>query len=348
MNAGVAGSLVSRFIDKQWPADKRDVFDILKLAVNKAWQEGKWLGMTAEFFVPIEKDASGLSYIIAPQSHPILLACNTDNKHTTIRDNYFSFHKNGNGDVKNSPGCRWNPDVYDIGYIPTLIQKDLDYSKGVKIGVRSVGSVGPNEKVIISGNYKDGEKVYTYRKTDFGAPCGCKGREESVESINGISLDISEKFNYIDNINFASISSIYKTTTRSPIEVIAIDHNGNGFLIARIEPNQKFSAYRKYVVPNHLCNDKCIHGIFKISQQDDIISESDAIFIKNPEALICFCKGIYQIYYKEQPDIGAQYIFQGITILDKEKREEESPNQFPIQVDISTMGDLPYALKHFS
>ncbi len=113
-------------------------------------------------------------------------------------------------------------------------------------------------------------------------------------------------------------------------------------------PNHRFSKYRKYLVPDNLCGRKCLHALFKIGQQEEIISPSDTIMISNDEALISLAKGIHNIYYKEQQEVGANYIIQGISILEKERREEESPDEFPIQVDVMVYSDLPDSLRYNS
>lgn len=347
MNAGIAGELIAKFIGKRWPTDKKPVFEIIRLGVNKAWQEGRWLGMASEFFVPIQKDSDGQTYIIAPKSNPILLAMNGNRPGVTIRDKYFMFHRNGTGDVRNSPSCSWNKDVYDLGYTPVLDKNNI-ISKGIKIGVRSVGPAGENEKIWINGFYEDSNQVYTYAKTNYGQCSSCRVDAKSVNTIKGIALDITSKFNYVCNITFADIGSISKTVTQSPIEVIAIDSFNNGYLIARLEPNERFSKYRKYLVPAPLCGHPCIHGIFKIAQQEEITSDTDDLVIKNEEALIALAKGIDYMYYKDQPEAGAGYILQAISVLDKEKNEEESPDVFPIQVSGIYEGDMPEVMKYFS
>lgn len=343
MNAEIGGKLIAPFVNQSWPTNATKIYEILKLALNRAWQEGKWLGMTAEYFCKIHIDKCGTPYILAPQTHPILLAYNQNGKPGTIRDPYFSFHKNGNGSVKDSGGCKWNKDVHDIGYIPTLIHNSLDWSKGVTIGVRALGFASDGEKVYIDGDQLDGNRAYTYQKKDYGNPCGCsyRNQEQEIESIRGISIPVrSNEFTYIDNVKFNSVKSIAKSHTKTPVEIIGIDHYGNGYLLARMEPNQKFSRYRKYIVPKG-CNSSCIHGLFKIGQQEDITTPNDPLLISNEEALISFSLGVYQLYHKQDQNLGASYILNGISILEKEKREEESPSEFPIQVDGMLTSDMP-------
>ncbi len=345
MNASVAGELVAKFLDKSWPNDKKAIFKILKLGINKAWQEGKWFGMTAEFSVPVEIDSRGNRFFIAPVSHPILLAINSNGVPTPIRDIYFKFHRNGKGDIKSHKGCNWREYVYDLGTTPILRENNINFCNGVTIGVRAIGPSGPNEKVFIKGKYIDGNKIYTYQNTDYGKDaCGCSV-DKFVETVNGVSIDISRNFTYISNIKFASIEAISKTITRTPIEVIAIDEFGTGHLISRLEPNQKQSLYRKYDIPAEICNNS-IHALFKIGTQEDIVNDTDDLIINNEEALISFSIGIHNMYHKSNLELGAAYILQGISILEKQKREEESPTEFPIQVDGIMVNDMPSILRN--
>lgn len=350
MKAEHAGKLVAPFINRQWPESKKDIYKILKLGVNKAWNEGKWLGMTQEGFVPVRTGEEGY-YIIGPYDHPILLAVNTDGMPRDIRSKHFMFHRNGNGDVRDSVGCRWNRDVYDLGESPIIDNEIININDGVFVGVRAVGKPGPNEKVWINGNYKDSTKIYSYKTKEAGVDsCACTINKETIDTVTGIELDITDKFNYICNIEFGAILSISKTNTRTPIEVIAFDKNsGKGQQIAYLHPSQRYSKYRKYLLPDDLCKNKsCVHALFKVRQQEDIVSDQDEIIIQNEEALICLAMSIDMIYYKGMLNEGAGMFLQAISTLDKEKREEESPEVFPVQVQRVLEGDMPNIFNHIS
>jgi hypothetical protein len=347
MIAKQAGQMVAKFIEKSWPNDREEVYEILTLALNRAWNEGKWLGMTAEFFVPYEEGPGGDKFIIAPTSHPILLAVNVNGKPTTIRDNYFAFHKNGMGTIINNSECKWSQDVTDYGTIPIINKNNINFKCGVRIGVRALGSHGEGESIIIGGQNVSGGAVYTYKQSTFGSPCGCRyNPQERVETIKGIELEVRDGFHYISNVLFYDIKSIAKTITRSPIEVIAIDIDGNATVIARMEPNQTESKYRKYLIPHNICKGHCIHGLFKIAQQDHIVNDSETLIINNMEAIMAFTMGVYMLYYKQNAEAGAGYILTGITILEKQRREEDSPSEFPVQVTGLMVDDVPEVMKY--
>lgn len=339
MNAGQAGKLVSKFIDRIWPDDKAQIFEILFLAINKAWNEGAWFGMTKEGYVRVEYSKEG-RYVIGPADHPILLAININGEPQDIRSHHFKFHRNGNGRIENCNGCKWETDVIDKGEVPYINEEKINLNDGFFVGVRPIGKPGPGEKIWINGVHEDGSNIFTYKKSsDKLDACGCLIDDSKIDTIRGIELDISEGYRYIKNVKFSDIKSITKTLTRTPVEVIAFDCNGKAQMMARLEPHQKRSNYRKYILPDRYCKYDSIHGLFKVAEQQEIISESDDILIKDPEALIALCKSIDLIYYKGQEDKGAGFFLQGITILEKKKREQESPDTFPIQVDFLTGTD---------
>jgi hypothetical protein len=347
MIAEIAGKAVARFINRDWPNDAQEVYEIIQLAANKAWKEGKWWGMTAELTVPIFQDCQGRNYIMAPPSHPILLAMNADGRPVDIRDKYFEFHRNGMGDVTNRPGCTWIRDVFDIGSTPYFDKNNINFEGGVLLGARSLGPSREGEKVFIDGAYTNGDKVYSYSQKDYGFTQGCNLKSLEVTT-NGIHLNISQNFNYISDVRFSDIKSITKTTTASPVEIIAVDCDNRAWPIARLEPNDVFSSYRKYLVPDCLCNRSSIHGIFKIAKQGEIRNPTDPIIINDIEALINLCKSIDMMYYKENLDAGSAYFVNAINSLEKEKREQESPTESPIQVSIMANADIPNILKHYS
>jgi hypothetical protein len=102
------------------------------------------------------------------------------------------------------------------------------------------------------------------------------------------------------------------------------------------------------LLPNNQCKSKIIHGIFKIGKQEAITSETDRLVIQDDEALICFCKSIHHSLFKEDINLGRAYMLEGIACLEKEKRETESPDVFPIQVDVIKYQDLPDSLVYNS
>ena len=345
----MAAKLVAGKIEKQWPADKEKIYEILRLACNKAWQQGKWFGMTAEFYSRVMKDCDGNYFFISPISHPVLLAMNSlHSQGVNIRDHYFMFHKNGYGDIRKTPGCDWNQDVYDLGEVPYIDKNNINFDCGIKIGVRPLGPFREGELVNINGSYSDGNQIYTYKDSRYPKICGCSVDSSSVDTIKGVELEVKQGFHYINNINFSSITSISKTVTMSPIEVIAINGDGKATPIARLEPNQKESKFRKYLVPSNFRSRPIIHGIFKIAQQGEILSPTDELIIKSEEAIISLAKGIHLMYYKDEPEAGASYILQGLAVLENEKREQDSSQGFPIQVEGVYDGDLPESLKKFN
>lgn len=348
MIASQAGKLISKFVDKSWPDDKEEVYEILRLAVNKAWQEGKWYGMTAEYTVPVERDRTGGKFVIAPKEYPSLLAVSIDGQSQNIRDNYFNFHRNGNGVIP-SDSCTWQQNVVDVGRIPIINKYNINFECGVLVGVRPLGPVGSNEKVWIGGSNKEGGYVISFKERSIvSSSCSTacsnvSSNATTTESVRGSEINVIDGFHYINNIKFFDIASIHKTKTLSPVEVIAIDHNNNARVIAILESGETDSKYRKYAVPSECTTH--VRGLFKIRQQESITSGTDVLIIDNEEAIISLAKGIHMMYYKENMEGGAMHVINGISILEKVRREEESPTIFPLQVDPINYIDLPQQLR---
>lgn len=347
MNAATAGKIIAKYVNKSWPDDRKDLFELLEMAVNRAWSEGKWLGMTREFFVSTQKHADGSNYIIAPPLYPVLLAINVDGRPAAMRSQHFIFHKNGMGDIRNGHGCNWSQDVYDIGEVSTLDDGTLACPEGFMVGVRCLGNPGEDEKVFINGSYIDGTHAYSYRIQDAVRDPQCNActiEASQIVTDAAIPIDIQKGFNYICNIRFGDVYSIHKTPSRCPVEILAIRPDNSAFVLARMEPGQTKSAYRRYLLPDFLCR-PCVHGLFKVRKQPEIHSDTDEIIIDDKEVLISLAMGTYNLLSKQAPDIGAGYISNGVTLLEKQKRETESPEQFPIQMDSTIYADMPWALR---
>jgi hypothetical protein len=329
MNAGQAFSLVADFVEAD--ENSRDkVWRILRLACNHAWGKGKWWGMTTDFWCKVhyEEGSNGKPYILSPPGYDALLGINRDGKPRILRDSYFMFHKNGPGDIKGHNYCHWNTDVYDAGHVPTLHAiNNYGCRSGVMIGIRSIGSPGEDEVVTIQGETEDGQLAVSYELNN-PKKCNCLQASEdesgpAVRTVHGVRIQVTDKFSYVDNVLFRNITSITKTLTKCPIEVIFINKDGEGFITARLNPWDTESRYRKYYVPEGC--EHSVHGLFKIGKQPHIIDDSQPIIIGNEEALVALCKGINLMYYKEQALAGAGYLQAAVISLEEEKRETESP-----------------------
>lgn len=349
MNAEQAGNSIAPFIDSDMGQHQRRVFEIIRRACNYAWTKGKWLGMTAEFFVNTEREKiGGKRYMFAPTGYGTLLAVNVDRRTgVTIRDNYFMFHRNGYGDIKSPEHahCRWNTDVYDAGSRPTMHEINLYFPEGVWIGFRSIGPAGDDEYITFQGKDEEGS-VLSYEEMK-SKRCSCFSTEEeegAVRTLQGVKVKISSDFTYIDNVLFKSIDHIFKTRTQSPIEVRIIDCKKKTYITAVLQPWDSESKYRKYYIPD-ACG-PCVHALFKVSKQPDIIDGSQPIIIHDDNALLSLCKGIHLYYFKEQIAAGNEFLANGIRELEGEKRESESPDVFPIQVIGQNIDDVNPVLKY--
>lgn len=349
MNAGQASDLIAEFVNASLPKDRRKVFRILKLGMNRAWKEGKWFGMTAEFFVKVQRDAHDNPYIISPRGYSTLLALNVNDKPTIPRDSYFKFHRNGYGDIASSCKCDWNDEsFYDEGVTPILIDFDKFFPNGAIIGVRSL-SMESNPGVInIQGDTREEERATSLTLSVAKQDCSCFKADEStyVRVVDGIEINIDFNLNYIENYTFTKITGITKPHTRGIVEVYGFDPtNGNGYKIATLYPWDTAAKYKRYRIPS-TCTE-CVHGLFKIDNQPDIIDESQPLIIEDEEAIICLAKAIYFMYHKDDINQGQAYFMQAFNALEKQKREEEVEDVFPIQVIGAGSEDVPEIIRTY-
>lgn len=350
MNAEQAAELIAEFIDSDYPKDKDRVYKIIRLGMNRAWKEGKWFGMSAEFFVSVQTDGSGKKFITSPRGYSTLLALNVGAKKTIPRDQHFMFHRNGYGDIKSaSADCNWNEeDFYEEGVKATIVDFDRYFPNGAILGVRSLSDSGENEKVTIQGEICEGEEAVSFEKININSDASCfKATEDSyIRTVHGVRFDVNQNLNYVENFIFTSVRSIVKTHTRGIVEVYGFDSlTGNGYKIATLYPWETEARYKRYMIPNSCCD--CVHGLFKIDIQPDIIDGSQPIIINDEEAIICLAKGIYNMYHKDDIEKGQAFLLQAFNCLEKQKREEEVEDVFPIQIIGAGSEDIPEIIKTY-
>lgn len=352
MNAAQAAEYIAPFIKSNWPKDRDKLFRILSLVHSRAWKEGKWYGMTREYTVPVLENNT----LITPPGYNVLLKINLDAKPTIIRDKYFQFHRNGTGSISECCGKNWCGDVHDLGPEPVLFQPyqipscicDDQTKPCIQLAFKSLGCENDDVSITVTGFYPNElnpkekgeacpkERVYTYKKeTSPGKTeiCGCRKdtpAKEGKKPVNGATVKPDENLQLLD-LYWGEIESIKKTTSRNPIEVYAVYGDNKVRLIARLEPWQTEAHYRRYHLPDS-CSTPCVHGLFKISQPERILDDSQLMLISDDEALLLLAKGIHMTYYESEDVDGERYILRGIKALDDQLRENASNADIPIQV----------------
>lgn len=350
MTAKEAGELVAQFVDSSYPSNKDKIYSLIELGLSRAWKEGKWLGMTKELFAKILKDRDGNSFINSPAGYSTLLGINLNCEPRTFRGNHFMFHKNGYGDIKDhKDSCKWSEDVYDNGIHATEIEFKKEFPCGAFIGARSLSNTGSEEKIYIGGDSK-GTQVITYEEKNniYSSDCRCISVDDpgKARTIMGVEIPITRDFSYINNVSFDSIEFIRKTITQGAVEVFAFDpETGGGKPIALLYPWETKSKYHRYLLPE--TSQTTAHCLFKIEDQQKIVAENQPLIIDEKEAIISLVMGVHLIYHKENIELGNAYILQGINALEKQKREEETDDVFPIQVMNMGASDTPDIFKRY-
>lgn len=351
MDAEIAAKYIAPFVKLQWPKDKEKLFNILSLVNGRAWKEGKWWGMTREFFVQVSNNNT----IITPPGYDVLLKINLDTNPKPIRDQWFQFHRNGNGSIRECCGSNWCGDVHDLGPEPVLFQPfansscvcDNQPTPCVRLGIRSMGCEDEGAKVTITGWYPNEithekeefdpiNRVYTYIKTEAGGKteiCGCRkndGTPAGKKARNGAIVMVDEDVSLLD-IYWGKIESISKTKTRNPVQILAFYGDNKVKIIAQLEPWETEAKYRRYSLPDS-CKIPCVHGMFKVTQPEQILDESQLMLISDREALLLLAKGLNMTYYEDDDQNGERFVLRGIKALDDQLKEQQSNADIPIQV----------------
>lgn len=314
MTAKEAIDLISPQVDLCYPQDKDQLFNILTLVNNKAWKEGSWWGMNKHFKVKVRKDHEGYYYFIAPNGYNVLQAVNVNTEPTLIKDEWFEFHQNALGSIREY-GSNWSRNVVDMGEVPVINQP----GDSARIAVRSLG---PESDVIVNvlGDDQNGNRINSYVNKD--------GKSEMVL---GSAIAVSTDIRVIDNIIWSRIESISKSVSMHRVEVYAMYPDGRIQILTRMEPEEKESRLRKYLVPEN-CGYSCVHGIFKESKPERIVNESQKMIIDDFEAIISLAMSMDYMFIKRTPESSLPYTVNGIKSLEDDNREHQSPSNSTIQV----------------
>lgn len=354
-----AAKLVAPYVGMQWPENKDKIFSLLTLVNDRIWNEGTWWGMSKEFYVNTYQGPFGEHYITCPPGYEILLAVNVDGVPSLQRGKWFQFHKNSFGDIDHCCG-NWTDSVVDLGEFATI--NDIypcplaRPSSPIIIGATVVGSEPQTPLLTISGSWDRGEPVYTFKNIERSSrEIEVLNEPRQLEPVYGMQIALNEKIRMAENVWWKNVTAIKKDRkTVNRIEVYAFhqdtaDDAEEGActctdqmqLLAVLEPHQLISRYRRYLVPKECGCPQTIHGMFKISEPDDICYPTQQIITRSREGLIAFAIAMDFKYNKKDPERAIPYLIDGIKALEDNNRENESKDTFPVQVTGPYIDEIP-------
>jgi hypothetical protein len=247
-------------------------------------------------------------------------------------------------------GRKLNTDVFDLGESPVIFQPtkqdgcycicDDREAKVVSVAVPGCTYYNSSVSTIVSGLDCNGKQIYSYEKTDETGKtetCQCdeKTSQEGINVLRGVKYPISSNPVMYKGVTFSTIDNIIKEPTVVPVEYRFVDRHGRAYLMARLEPHQIISRYRRYRLPQSCCKKKCILGLFKVSKPDRIIDRNQVMLSSNEQAIISMAIGMDEKYNNKDMNKGLAYIAEGIGHLNAELRESQSASQQPpLQVDM--------------
>lgn len=362
LSAEKAGRLISPYVGLDpFDNNKERVYKILTLVNDKIWNEGSWWGMNAEFFVKTRKGPNGENYIVCPPNYDILKVVNINSKPVLPRDNWFQFHKNASGTINTKCG-NWTDSVVDMGEFPVI--NDIwnctnNRPPKILIGGCLTGKESASDAMLrIQGEWDRGGEVFTYEKEKLpDNRIEFLNEEEKYSPVFGAKIALNDKIRFIENIWWRRISSIHKNITANPVEVYAFHTDQTLQLLATIPPHATESKHRRYLVPDDACKKSCscskscdcapvVHAIFKVSEPEEIVYDTQPIYTTSREALISLAIGIDEFFTRKEPNKSVPFTLNGIKSLDDHNREKQSEDINPIQVVGSYMDDVPNILRY--
>jgi len=350
MTAGQAAQIIDTFVSSNYEnaGEKRKLLSILSLVNSYAWKKGVWPGMTAQFKVRVN---SKTKEIITPHGYSNLLKVNTNNFPTTVRDQFFQFHQNGYGSIEECCSRNWSADVINLGSQPVIIQpsalsEDADGCDGrIKIAVSSDGDVSDTEETIVQGYHmtvldEPEKRIYTRRvardRVSVGNVCACEPITtqyvSSDERVDGVIYPINGCMVVMDDIYWGRVSSINKGVTKAAVDYFALNTVTDKFIrIARLEPNETNSEYRRYRVPDVCGESPCVYGLFKKNEPTKLSEYSEEMIIGDEEAIISLAMGMEALYFQKDPQTASFFLQRGIQSLSETVDQREGPEESPVE-----------------
>jgi hypothetical protein len=272
-----------------------------------------------------------------------------------IKDQYFLFHKNGSGDIaRNARECKgWNPNVYDLGTSPVLMQPTAEACRQYrldcepkKIMVRAANGCGSDDppfvETLVSGLGVDGFPIYSYNVAagdiedqNNTVACACSKQDLELNHIQGnegVKFPITASGKSAD-ILFSTINNIIKPVTPYPVEYWMVDKYGVSTMIARLEPWQVLSQYHIYQIPQKVCNLKTVLGLFKRNRPEQIVDGSQLFISSNLEAIKSLAIAMDYKYNKKNIQAAIPYLQDAATQLNAELQEEKTATDQSLQID---------------
>lgn len=319
---------------------------ILSLVNAYAWKKGVWVGQTAQFTVPVNGTTGE---IVCPPDYNVLLKININSKPTPLRNQQYEFHRNGTGSKTECCGDGWSNQVVFQGVSPVFRQPRRDESCQCcpqdcgcyRIAVSCDGIPCTDDGLVHVKGYHERvenrpeKKVYSHVKRTTNHCVVRRGSEEPAsdeELIEGVRFPIKDSFVVIEDVCWSRITEITKTISDHHVDVWAVNDEDRFFHVARLEPHQLNSEYRRYLVPTICQNAPCVHGLFKRTKPHSIVSEAQSLIFDDEEALIAMAMGVNKMFFNDDVEGAVPFLARGISCLNEIAVETEGMTDTPLEV----------------
>lgn len=357
MTAGQAAQIIDTFVGENFEneGNKRKLLTILSLVNSFAWKKGVWPGMTAQFKVRVN---ARTKEIITPHGYSNMLKVNINSFPVITRNQFFQFHQNGYGSIEECCSKNWSSDVINLGSSPVMVQphdlyEDTDYCSSIKIAVSSDGNVDKDEETLVQGYHvptsdEPEKRISTQRvrrtRGGLGNVCNCEPittqNINEEERVDGVVYPINGCMIVMDDIYWGRISSISKNPTSSAVDYFALNDYDKKFIrIARLEPNETNSEYRRYRVPDVCGNTGCVYGLFKKDEPPRLREYTEQMLIGDEEAIISLAMGMDAMYFQKDANMASVFLQRGIQSLTETVDQREGSESSPVEFSMDWIPD---------
>lgn len=310
LTASEAIRQIAPFVGLDVDNDRERLFLYLTFAQKMAWKAGTYKGFMREFDVATY-EVNGHRFLKTPHGYNVLMGINLNTKPTQIQDSYFQFHHNSMGSLTDERVLSFVNYALAYREYATMLGPNLLMRKEAFKVLAIAMEQETDKRTIIGGIDVEGNPI--------------------MSSVDGNTIDGTRVLlehniaKLVDDYWYADVSHISKDQTNGPVNYYANYESGDTVHIARLEAFQTNSMYRIYQVPKSVECGCSAHCLFKISEPDPIVSESQRLIIDDMEALLSLCMGMDQSYDKKDLNLGESFIGKGIMSLDRELKSASSP-----------------------
>lgn len=231
---------------------------------------GGWVNMVFNLTV-----ANFAASIITPRDIATIIVYDICQRPRPLRNGFYEYLQFGTGQRPKtcSPWCDRIQQAFERDNVPLLAPFPTSGPQQIRVFISNPADVG--KRIIIQGADQNGNTVYG-QDTDTAA------------AILGEQIGFTQPFSSSQYL-YQDITGILKDATLGPVQIFAVDSNGNQTLISSMEPSETSASYRQFQLdglPPNCCNSPT--GQIQVQAQcklDFVPVQSDTDYLIIPNVL---------------------------------------------------------------